>query len=156
MSAHAYVTSLTIDATALAFGGAVVGTGASAGTYQLITGRQFGKLDPKKPSNVIIQDIDRAPTNSDGTVSYTATFQILAPSNLGQASGLLIYDVVNRGIPLGFPTAAATIVPGTIYVQSGWQGDLIANCSTGYPCTDLTKTAATAPQLSSPYVGTGL
>ena len=156
-TAQAHVTSLTIDATAPAFGGATVGAGASARTYQIITGREFGKLDPKNPLNAIIQDIDRAPKNPDGTVSYVATFQVLAPSNVSDASGLMIYEVVNRGnsaIP-NYTTAAgaASIVPGAIYVQSGWQGDLLAHCTTGYPCTDLTTTSAAASQLSSASPG---
>ncbi len=73
---------------------------------------------------------------------YIATFQITEPTNSAQANGLLIYEVSNRGgnaIP-----AAASLITGVTYLQSGWQGDVLAHCPTPYPCTSLTV----------PYTGT--
>jgi hypothetical protein len=131
-TSQAEVTQIVIDSTAPAFGGATIG---NAGTYTLVSGRVFGSLDPNDPHNAIIQDIALAPTNKQGKAGYIATFQLAMPSNLSLASGLLIYEVPNRGgnaIP-----AASGVVPGAVYLQSGWQGDLLAHCTTAYPCTSL-------------------
>ncbi len=131
--ARAAVTQIVVDSTSPAFGGASIGT---AGPYTLITGRAFGELDPASPRNQIITDINHAPAGPHGKISYIATFQIAAPQNLANANGLMLYEVPNRGgnaIP-----AAQSIVPGAIYLQSGWQGDLLAQCSGAYPCTSLT------------------
>ncbi|HKW54714.1 MAG TPA: alpha/beta hydrolase domain-containing protein [Stellaceae bacterium] len=131
--AEARVTSFIVDSTAPSFGGAANG---SAGTYVTLTGRVFGELDAQDPHNEIIQDIDLAPKNANGKVPYIATFQIAMPTNLSLASGLMIYEVSNRG-GNAIPGSAANAIPGAIYLQSGWQGDLLAQCATDYPCADL-------------------
>ena len=125
---QAAVTSVVIDSTT-----AVSGAPMPYTTYK---GRVFGELDPADPHNAIIQDIALAPRSANGKVAYVSTFQLTAPTSAASASGLLIYEVSNRGgnaIPSG-----ASLVPGAIYLQSGWQGDLEANCATAYPCTPLT------------------
>ena len=138
--ATAHLTAIVIDSSAPAYGGAAIG---SAGTYVTLKGRIFGELDPHSRHNEIIQDIDLAPRNANGKVEYIATFQITMPSNPALASGLMFYEVSNRGSnPI--PSTAASVVPGAIYVVSGWQGDLLAHCTTPYPCTSLT----------TPYTGT--
>ncbi|MGH9610589.1 MAG: alpha/beta hydrolase domain-containing protein, partial [Bryobacteraceae bacterium] len=131
---QARVTSIVIDSTRSV-------TGASI-PYETIRGRAFGELDPKDPHNSIIQDIGLAPKDAAAKVRYIATFQITTPANPAQRNGLLIYEVSNRGhnaIP-----AASSLVSGATYLQSGWQGDLLANCIKPYPCTSLAK----------PYSGT--
>lgn len=124
---EARVTSIAIDSTNSV-------TGASI-PYETILGRAFGELDPKDSHNSIIQDISLAPQDAEGKVRYIATFQITTPVNPAQRNGLLIYEVSNRGhnaIP-----AASALVSGATYLQSGWQGDLLANCTKPYPCTSL-------------------
>jgi hypothetical protein len=132
--AEAHVDSFVIDSQVPAFGGAAVGT---AGSYVQVNGRVFGSIDPKDPLNAIIQDIDLAPKDAKGKVDYISTFEIVMPSDLGLATGLMFYEVSNRG-GNAIPTTAASTVPGAIYLQSGWQGDLLAHCTTPYPCTSLT------------------
>ena len=44
--------------------------------YQQLTGRAFGELDPADPLNALITDIELAPTNRDGKVTYIASFVI--------------------------------------------------------------------------------
>jgi len=139
LPAAAHVTSIVIDSQAAAFGGDAVG---SAGTYVTVNGRVFGELDPTDKHNTIIQDIGLAPLDSNGLVPYIATFQLVMPANAGDASGLMFYEVPNRG-GSAIPSAAASIVPGAIYLESGWQGDLLAHCTTSYPCTSL----------NAPYTG---
>ena len=87
------------------------------GGYELLEGHFSGALDPGDPHNAIIYDIKLAPKNAAGRVEYTATFAIARPT--GSTSGVLVYDVSNRG-----RGAAAAIGDGHINVLSGWQGDL--------------------------------
>jgi hypothetical protein len=135
VQSEARVATIVIDSPAApAFAGAAVGT---AGAYVTIKGRVFGELDPHDQHNDMIQDIDLAPKDAKGKVHYISTFQILMPADLGKASGLMFNGVSNRG-GNAIPTTAAATVPGAIYLQSGWQGDLLAHCATDYPCTSLT------------------
>ena len=134
IEAQAHVASIVIDSPAApAFAGAAIG---AAGPYVTLKGRVFGELDPHDPHNTIIQDIELAPKDSHGMVHYIATFQNTMPADLSKASGLMFNEVANRGgNPI--PTTAAAVVPGAIYLASGWQGDLLAHCATDYPCTPL-------------------
>lgn len=104
--AQAAVTSLT-----------VVKTTALPGGYELLEGHFSGALVPNDPHNAVINDIKLAPKNAAGRVEYTATFAIARP--IGSTSGVLVYDVSNRG-----RGAATAIGDGHINVLSGWQGDL--------------------------------
>jgi hypothetical protein len=111
--------------------------------YTVYQGRIFGTLDPNDPHNTIITDIDLAP-KTNGKVTYIANFQIVTPTNPSDRSGLLIYGVSNRGgnaIPVPTNTSGGSLIQGATYVQSGWQGDLLSECSllvpAPYPCVDL-------------------
>jgi hypothetical protein len=87
--------------------------------FELLEGRFTGALDPADRYNAIINDIGLAPHDSSGRVVYSATFKLLKPLDMTGASGLLIYDVPNRG------HGAVTAFPqGHVSVISGWQGDL--------------------------------
>jgi len=121
------VTQIIIDSTTPVSGAPI--------PYETLTGRVFGELDPNSSYNNIIQDIGLAPREKNGDVQYIATFQITTPVSPAQRTGLMIYEVSNRGgtaIP-----AASSLISGVTYVQSGWQGDLLANCTTPYPCISL-------------------
>jgi hypothetical protein len=104
--AEAAVTNLTVEK-----------IGPLAGGYELLEGHFSGALDPNHPRNAIINDIKLAPKNAAGRVEYTATFAIARP--MGETSGVLVYDVSNRG-----RGGATAIGDGHIDVASGWQGDL--------------------------------
>src|SRR6059058_2102233 len=84
LPANAAVTTLTVEK-----------VGPLAGGYELLEGHFSGALDPSDPHNAIINDIKLAPKNAAGKVEYTATFAIARPT--GAASGVLVYDVTNRG-----------------------------------------------------------
>jgi len=88
-----------------------------AGGYELLEGHFSGALDPNDKHNAVIQDIKLAPRGAGGKVEYSATFAIARPT--GAMSGVLVYDVSNRG-----RGAAEAIGGGHIDVLSGWQGDL--------------------------------
>jgi hypothetical protein len=111
--------------------------------YTVYQGRIFGTLDPNDSHNTVITDINLAP-KTNGKVTYIANFQIVTPSDPSARSGLLLYGVSNRGgnaIPAPTATSPGTLIQGATYVQSGWQGDLLAECSllvpAPYPCVDL-------------------
>ncbi|MFX7548803.1 hypothetical protein ABTJ50_20910, partial [Acinetobacter baumannii] len=69
----------------------------AAGPYQLISGVVHGKLNPLHPDNASITDLDKAPRDAHGYVSYTTDFVILRPKSATQARRVLFYDVANRG-----------------------------------------------------------
>jgi hypothetical protein len=104
--AQAAVTRLTVEKTT-----------PIAGGYELLEGHFSGALDPADKHNALVNDIALAPRNAAGRVEYSATFAIARP--LGQMSGVLVYDVPNRG-----KGAAVAIGDGHVDVVSGWQGDL--------------------------------
>jgi hypothetical protein len=138
----AYVQKIVIDQTATAnFTPIMTGssTPGSSTTYTIYTGRIFGELDPNDPQSSIITDIDHAP-KTHGKVEYISNFEIVTPADPKQRSGLMIHEVPNRG-GNAIPTTA--LIQGATYVQSGWQGDLLAQCSPSpaiaYPCFDLSS-----------------
>ena len=94
--------------------------------YEKLTGHAYGELDPTLPLNAIITDLEFAPRNARGMVEYVATFTIIKPADMANASGVLLYFVPNRGrINLtsgGFLADARA--QGHVLVASGWQGDL--------------------------------
>jgi hypothetical protein len=138
--AQAKVTRITITKAAPAFQGQTFG---KTGAYELIRGTATGELDPADRRNAVITDIQFAPRNANGKVSYTTAFSILKPVDMTKANGWMVYDVVNRGNTrfaarfTQFVLAAAKPDPdateagdgslyraGYVVVTSGWQGDI--------------------------------
>jgi hypothetical protein len=100
------------------------------GPYEWLRGRAYGELDPMDPLNAIVTDLALAPRNARGMVEYSATFTLAKPLDLSKASGVLIYDVANRGrMALAASSTAAGAMAdlfkrGRVLLSSGWQGDL--------------------------------
>src|SRR6266853_2265280 len=69
----------------------------AAGAYVRIKGVARGVLDPAAPGNAGIVDLDQAPKNTSGLVEYATDFDILRPNDAPRGSGILVYDVPNRG-----------------------------------------------------------
>ena len=69
----------------------------AAGGYVRIKGIARGALDPTAPQNRVLVDLDKAPTNAQGLVEYATDFDILRPKEPARGSGILVYDVPNRG-----------------------------------------------------------
>jgi hypothetical protein len=112
-ASDARVTKIVIDSTASLSGQPI--------PYQTLTGRAFGELDPNDPHNAEITDLNLAERNVNGKVDYVATFHIVKPVDMSQASGLLWHDVPNRG---GRITISADLRnQGDVGVSSAWQGD---------------------------------
>src|SRR5688572_27895774 len=62
----------------------------NAGRYEYVTGRIRGSVNPDDTRNRIITDLFLAPRNAKGEVEYEATFSLLKPRDMSQASGLLL------------------------------------------------------------------
>ena len=121
------------------------------GQYQRLSGHFFGELDPKSPLNSIITDIEFAPRNARGMVEYSGTFSIAIPADLSKASGVLFYEVPNRGrAPLPAATARAGGMAdlfkfGHIVLASGWQGDLATAANVETISVPIAKNADGSP-----------
>ena len=94
-AAQARVTQVVITATeSPTFGGKSFG---AVGQYERISGQIVGEVDPKDPVNAVIVDIDLAPKNPNGTVTYSTDFQILRPIDRTKGNKRLLYEITNRG-----------------------------------------------------------
>src|SRR5208283_267996 len=153
-AAEAKVIHITITSRTPALKGQSFG---KAGAYELVRGTATGELDPSDRRNAVITDIQFAPRNANGRVSYTTTFSILKPVDAAKSNGTLVYDVVNRGNVrfaarfTKFVLAAATPDPdvtdagdgslykaGYIVLASGWQGDMpLASAAAGREAIDV-------------------
>lgn len=67
------------------------------GAYEWIQGRAHFTLDPLDKRNGDIVDLDRAPRNAQGRVEFSADVAIMRPKIAERASGVVVFDVVNRG-----------------------------------------------------------
>jgi len=133
---EARVTGITVTSTTPLFGGQAFG---NAGAYEQVRGVVTGELDPFDRHNDEITDIRLAPRNARGKVEYAATFTLHKPVDMSRASGVMVYEVVNRGnkiLPLFFTVGATPTNPagdgflyrtGNFYLWSGWQGDIAFN-----------------------------
>jgi len=95
----------------------------SAGAYERLIGFAYGELDPRDRRNALIQDIGFAPKNERGNVEYVTTFSLIRPVDATKASGLLFYEVVNRGNE-GRAKDEFLMTRGAVILRSGWQGDI--------------------------------
>jgi hypothetical protein len=68
-----------------------------AGGYVRVRGVAQGVLDPRAPENAGIVDLDKATRNKAGQVEYATDVFILRPAEPRRGSGVLVYDVTNRG-----------------------------------------------------------
>jgi hypothetical protein len=124
-AARAHVTKITVEKTESP--ARQEKKAGPAGSYEILRGYAHGELDPKNPLNAIITDIQLAPRNSRGMVEYVATFTLFKPVDISKSSGVLLYEVVNRGnSPLAFPgyPLEDSMNAGHAILLSGWQGDV--------------------------------
>jgi Alpha/beta hydrolase domain len=69
----------------------------NVGPYERLKGVARGTLDPKRPQNSCIVDLDKAKRNAQGLVEYEIDIEMLRPADPARASGLVLYEVTNRG-----------------------------------------------------------
>ena len=92
MPATAAVTSVDITERTPFAEGASFG---DTGPYEKIRGVAHFALDPYAPANASIVDLQRAPRDAHGLVTFTSEFIMLRP--VKAAASTLLYDVNNRG-----------------------------------------------------------
>jgi hypothetical protein len=140
---EAQVTTITITSRAPFSNGQVFG---AAGPYEEITGLAAGEIDPRDPRNALITDIELAPRQANGKVAYRTTFTIRKPIDMTRSSGVLFYNIVNRGGKNGPATWHYDGDPGDgfmyklgqVLLWSGWQGDMpISTVASGQQGIDV-------------------
>ncbi|GJD36108.1 alpha/beta hydrolase domain-containing protein [Methylobacterium aerolatum] len=115
-AAHARVTRLEI-ASEQAYGS------FAAGEYRRLDGRIAGDLSPEAES---VPDLDKAPRDAAGRVSYGARIVLFLPRDPAAGNGALLVDVPNRGnayanalynAPRTVPMAAGDLSAGTGFLE---------------------------------------
>jgi hypothetical protein len=110
-------------------------------TFETITGRAFGELDPLDHHNAEITDLNLAPQNANHKAEYVASFFIVKPVDMSKASGLMWHDVPNRG---GRVTISSDLrAQGDVGLSSGWQGDNAGATATAVPANASSPTPVT-------------
>ena len=109
--------------------------------YEKLTGRFYGELNVGHPLNAIITDIEHAPRNARGLVEYSATFTIVKPVDMTGATGVLVYQVPNRGRAgiEGGGYFADFRSQGHVLVASGWQADIAPGAGIETMMTPIAK-----------------
>ena len=65
--------------------------------YEEIVGRLHFEIDPSLPENAIIADIELAPVNAAGKVSFSSDLRILTPKDKKRRNGAAWVEIPNRG-----------------------------------------------------------
>jgi hypothetical protein len=138
--ANAEVRRLRIERREVILAGRAFG---AAGPYEKLVGKVDFALDPRKPQNKGIVDLELAPQNGRGEVEFSADFYLLKPVDPRRGNGRLFYEAGNRGtkriLPV-FQNAAGSADPasaqefgnGALMEQGfsllwlGWQWDVPA------------------------------
>lgn len=69
----------------------------AAGPYEKIAGRLHYRIDPRNAANARIVDLQFAPRDADGMVTFAGDFILLKPVDLAKGNHRILYDVNNRG-----------------------------------------------------------
>jgi hypothetical protein len=69
----------------------------AAGSYERIDGIVRFGVDPTHPANAAIVDLDKAPRDDQGRVTFLADFCVVQPLDSARGSGRLLFEVANRG-----------------------------------------------------------
>ena len=112
-----------------------------SGAYEKLVGKAYGEVDPKKPANKTIVNLDKAPKNERGRVEYSMDIFILKPLDMKRGNQTIFYEVVNRGnqaLRVNHGAARSNnpsmlthagdgfmMRQGYALVWSGWQGDML-------------------------------
>jgi len=91
---QAEVTRIEIASPTDVLGGKPFG---AAGAYEKIVGKVFFSVDPAHPRNKAVVDLDKAPRDADGRVTFSADLYVLAPKDAARGNGVAFFDVLNRG-----------------------------------------------------------
>jgi hypothetical protein len=93
-AALAEVTRIEIASRTDILGGRPFG---AAGAYEKIAGKVHFSVDPIHPRNNLIVDLDEAPRDASGRVTFSADLYVLAPTDAARGNGVAFFHVLNRG-----------------------------------------------------------
>src|SRR5207245_3348530 len=88
----------------------------SGGAYEKVRGTVGFQIDPTDPRNAVITDLNLAPRNADGLVSFDADYMLLYPADLSKWNRQLVSELNNRGnllLFLSFETCPFINDPGS-------------------------------------------
>ena len=71
--------------------------------YERVDGKLHFAVDPAHPANARIVDLDKAPRDAHGSVTFWADFVLLQPTDPAKGNRRLLSYVVNRGQRFGVP-----------------------------------------------------
>jgi hypothetical protein len=116
------------------------------GAYEELKGRLHFTIDPLHPSNARITDVELAPRDQAGRVTFSSEVSLLVPLDRTRCRGGVLLDVVNRGNTIAVPNFNRATRPvfgpdsdpnppidtgdgflmrrGFVVLSCGWQGDL--------------------------------
>jgi hypothetical protein len=93
--------------------------------YEQLTGKLHFEIDPKLPQNAIIADVDLAPVNASGKVSFVADLRLWKPKDDSRSNGAAWVEIPNRGGKASLP--ASMLEQGFIMLNVGWEFDVAAD-----------------------------
>jgi len=93
--------------------------------YEQITGKLHFEIDPKLPGNAIIADVDLAPVNAAGNVSFVADLRLWKPKDDSRSNGAAWVEIPNRGGKSSLPTSM--MAQGFTMLNVGWEFDVPAD-----------------------------
>lgn len=91
-------------------------------TYEEIVGRIHFEIDPALPGNAIIADVELAPVNDSGKVSFSSDLRILKPKDEALSNGAAWVEIPNRGGRGSL--SSAMMAQGFTMVSVGWEFDV--------------------------------
>lgn len=92
--------------------------------YEQIVGKLHFEIDPKLPGNAVIADVDLAPVNAAGKVSFSSDLRVLKPKDPARSNGAVWVEIPNRG---GKASASDWVVKyGFTVLNVGWEFDVPA------------------------------
>jgi hypothetical protein len=92
--------------------------------YEQITGKLHFEIDPKLPGNAVIADVDLAPANAAGRVSFVADLRLWKPKDASRSNGAAWVEIPNRGGKASL--SPAMMAQGFIMLNVGWEFDVPA------------------------------
>jgi len=93
--------------------------------YEQITGKLHFEIDPKLPGNAVIADVDLAPVNAAGKVSFVADLRLWKPKDDSRSNGAAWVEIPNRGGKSSL--SAAMMAQGFTMLNVGWEFDVSAD-----------------------------
>ncbi|MEF7615689.1 alpha/beta hydrolase domain-containing protein [Aquincola sp. MAHUQ-54] len=101
------------------------------GPYVEWRGVAEGEIDPFDRRNAVITDIELAPRNANGKVTYATQFTLLMPVDMGKAGGILMQLIPNRGNNANPYGTDLIFAYGQVLLNVAWQGDIPITGTTG-------------------------